>query len=216
MAAPLAGRWRPAGAGMAAAAGLPGQLLGRGRQQPGVPFGLPGQRAGGAGRGQVEHRPQLGQPVQDVQAQRVLVPAVAEAGRQVPVPGPVHVLDPGAQLADRLPARLTRRASRTWGRAAAGSPPPPRGLPSAGPLERLPAIAEGRRGRPRAAWSWWPACHPAAAGQCGDALAGLPAGGGLRGWSRSASFSVSPASWSSTAVRPSGSCRPGHRRQLHG
>ena len=82
-----------------------GELVGGGGEQPGVPFGLPGQGAGGAPGLEVQDGPQLGQPVQDVQAQRVLVPAVGQAGGEVAVAGPVDLVDPGAQLGDRLVAR---------------------------------------------------------------------------------------------------------------
>ena len=107
---------------MLAAAGLAGHLLGGGGQQPGLPFGLAGQGAGGPPGLQVEHRPQLAEPVQGVQAERVLLPAAAQRGREVAVAGPVDLLDPGAEPADGVVAGLAveppepRRRGRLVGR----------------------------------------------------------------------------------------------------
>ena len=54
---------------------------------------------------EVEHGPQLGQHVQAVQAQRVLLPARAEGGSELAVAGPVDLLDPGPHLVQRFLAR---------------------------------------------------------------------------------------------------------------
>ena len=95
-----AGR-RPARAGgVAAAAGLVGHLLGRGGQQAGLPFALGGEDAGGAARAEVEHGPQLAEPVEEVQAQGVLLPARQQRGGDLPVAGPVDLIDPGAESAE--------------------------------------------------------------------------------------------------------------------
>ena len=51
---------------------------------------------------QVQDGPQAGQDVQAVQAQVVGGPAGAEGGGQVPVAGPVDLLDPGLQPGDRF------------------------------------------------------------------------------------------------------------------
>ena len=179
------------------------------------PASVPGVRAGC----EVEHRPQLGQPVQDVQAQRVLVPAVAEAGRQVPVAGPVHVLDPGRAASRSPPRGPARRASRTAGRAAAGSPPPRRrGRDLVGRAARSATCRPGRSRAARAsAWrsrvAFTSSTSPVSAAMRSPVSAG---GGGLRGGpGRPASRCARRAG----AARRSGllaRLRPGHRRQLHG
>ena len=89
-------------AGVAAAVGLGAELVGQGGQDAGLVFGLGGDQGRGAGGLQVQHRPQLGCDVQPVQAQVVGGPAGAEAGGQVPVAGPVDLLDPGPQPGDRF------------------------------------------------------------------------------------------------------------------
>jgi len=82
---------------VAAGVGLGAELGGQGGQDAGLVFGLSGDQAGTAGGLQVQHRPQLGQDVQAVQAQVVGGPAGAQAGGQVSVSGPVDLLDPGPQ-----------------------------------------------------------------------------------------------------------------------
>ena len=95
--------WPPAGAGLRGwpqRVGLGAELVGQGGQDAGLVFGLGGDQGGAAGGLQVQHRPQLGCDVQPVQAQVVGGPAGAEAGGQVPVAGPVDLLDPGPQPGD--------------------------------------------------------------------------------------------------------------------
>ena len=87
---------------MAAAVGLGAELVGQGGQDAGLVFGLGGDQGGAAGGLQVQHRPQLGCDVQPVQAQVVGGPAGAEPVGQVPVAGPVDLLDPGPQPGDRF------------------------------------------------------------------------------------------------------------------
>ena len=103
---------------MAAAVGLDAELVGQGGQDAGLVLGLGGHQAGAAAGLQVQHRPQLGCDVQPVQAQVVLIPAGAEGGGQVPVAGPVDLLDPGPQPGDRfLPVvgrQLPPRRCRPW------------------------------------------------------------------------------------------------------
>jgi hypothetical protein len=94
---------------VAAAAGLGPQLAGQGGQDAGLVFGLGRYQPGAAAGLQVQRRPQLGQDVEGVQAQVVLLPAGAEAGGQVPVAGPVDLLHPGAQPGDWLPAICGRQ-----------------------------------------------------------------------------------------------------------
>ena len=84
---------------MGTSGGLESHLLGRRRQQPGLPFRLRGQADGSPLRVKVEQRPELAEPVERVQAQRVLFPAFRECGRDLAVSGPVDLLDPGAEPA---------------------------------------------------------------------------------------------------------------------
>ena len=51
-------------------------------------------------------RPQLGEQVEPVQAQRVLFPAWSEGGGELPVAGPVHLGDPAAEPVQRVLAVL--------------------------------------------------------------------------------------------------------------
>ncbi len=67
-------------------------------------FGLGGQESGAALVLEVEHRPQLGEDVESVQAQVVRLPARAEGGGQVAVSGPVDLLNPGAEAGQRFAA----------------------------------------------------------------------------------------------------------------
>ncbi len=87
---------------MAAAGGFGHQLGGQSGQDAGLVFGLRRQRPRSAFRLQVEHRPQIRQDVQAVQAQVMRAPAGGEGGGQVAVAGAVDLLDPGAQPGDGL------------------------------------------------------------------------------------------------------------------
>ena len=76
--------------------------LGGGRgEQPGLPLGLGGERAGGAFRAEVQDRPELTEPVEGEQAQRMAVPAGRQRGGEVAVAGLVDLLDPRAEPVDR-------------------------------------------------------------------------------------------------------------------
>ena len=66
---------------------------------------------------EVEHRPQVGQDVQAVQAQVVRAPAGAEGGGQVPVAGLVDLLHPGVQPGDGFLAVGGRELPPRWRRA---------------------------------------------------------------------------------------------------
>jgi hypothetical protein len=85
---------------VAALGGLVAELGGQGREDADLVFGLRGQGGRAAAGLEVEQRPQGGQDVQGVQAQVVGGPAGAEGGGQVPVAGPVDLLDPGVQPGD--------------------------------------------------------------------------------------------------------------------
>ena len=67
-------------------------------------FGLGGQQPGAALVLEVEHRPELGEDVEPVQAQVVGLPAGAEGGGQVAVSGSVDLLNPGAEPGQRFAA----------------------------------------------------------------------------------------------------------------
>lgn len=83
--------------GVLTTGGFEVHLLRQGRHEPGLPFGLAGQRRDAAFGWQVENGPQLHEPVQPIQAQRMLLPARAERSGEVPVARPVDLLHPGAQ-----------------------------------------------------------------------------------------------------------------------
>jgi hypothetical protein len=85
---------------VAATAGFGGELVGDGGEEPGLPFGLAGEGGAGALVGEVEHGPEFGQPVQGVEAEGVLVPALPQATGEVAVAGAVDLVDPGAQGGD--------------------------------------------------------------------------------------------------------------------
>jgi len=88
--------------GMLAAGGLDVHLLGQGRKEAGLPFGLAGEDGCVSRGAEVEGGPQFHEPVEPVEAERVLFPAGAEGGGQVAIAGPVDLLDPGAEAGKRL------------------------------------------------------------------------------------------------------------------
>ena len=89
---------------MAAAGRFGHQLGGQGGQDACLVFGLCGQHPRGAFGLEVEHRPQVGQDVQAVEAQVVGGPAGGEGGGQVTVAGAVDLLHPGVQPGDGFAA----------------------------------------------------------------------------------------------------------------
>ena len=196
-------------------AGFGRHLLGEGGQDPGLVFGLGGQHGGGAGGLQVEHRPQLGEDVDPVQAQGVLVPARAQDGGELPVAGPVHLLHPAAQpaiaLARSSPASFHQR--RTGAGAADGAAPRPRQRRFAG--QRGECVeAQGGQLRERAA-----VCRPGGR-RASDRRRGRRAGRASRPSRRSAmvqshgtpgrpagSSGTGPAQPRRTAARAARRCR---------
>ena len=67
-----------------AAGGFDVHLLGEGGQQPGLPFGLAGEDGCAACAGEVEDGPKFHEPVEPVEAERVLFPAGARAAARCP------------------------------------------------------------------------------------------------------------------------------------
>jgi hypothetical protein len=87
---------------VAAAGGFQPELIGQGRQDAGLVFGLRREQPGGAAGLKIQDGPQAAEDVQAVQAQVVTLPAGPEGVGQVPVAGPVHLLYPGMELRDRF------------------------------------------------------------------------------------------------------------------
>src|SRR5216684_7387290 len=118
--------------GVLAAGGFEVHLLGEGGEQAGLPFGLAGEERCASFAGEVEDGPEFHEPVEPVQAQQVLFPAGSEGGGEVPVAGPVDLLDPGTQPHAGF---LTVRAAEF---------PPPRGGHG---LVRLAVLVDALDGR---------------------------------------------------------------------
>jgi hypothetical protein len=85
---------------MLAAGGFDAHLLGEGWEKAGLPFGLAGEDRCAADWAEVERGPEFHEPVESVEAKRVLIPARAESCGQVAVARPIDLLDPCAEACE--------------------------------------------------------------------------------------------------------------------